>query len=93
VELGVKNGVPFGLRGVAESRTNYGYLCMKGMHFWKCMGHKDRLKKPLYRAKKSDPSRRSAGIKALDIAAEQFAEARSRPMAAMRLPITVRVRH
>jgi nitrate reductase NapA len=35
VELGVKNGVPMGLRGVTESRTNLGYLCMKGMHFWK----------------------------------------------------------
>ena len=75
VELGVKNGVPFGLRGVAESRTNYGYLCMKGMHFWKCMGHKDRLKKPLYRAKKSEPFKEISWDKALDIAAGQFAAA------------------
>lgn len=75
VELGVRNGVPFGLRGVAEARTNYGYLCMKGMHFWKCMGHKDRLKKPLYRAKKSEPFKEISWDKALDIAAEQFAGA------------------
>lgn len=75
VELGVKNGVPFALRGVADARTNYGYLCMKGMHFWKCLGHKDRLTKPLYRAKKSDPFKAISWDKALDIAAGQFAEA------------------
>jgi nitrate reductase NapA len=75
VELGVKNGVPFALRGVAESRTNYGYLCMKGMHFWKCMGHKDRLRKPLYRAKKTEPFKAISWDKALDIAASRFADA------------------
>ena len=75
VELGVKNGVPFGLRGIADSRTNYGYLCMKGMHFWKCMGHKDRLKKPLYRAKKSESFKEISWDKALDIAADRFADA------------------
>ncbi len=75
VELGVKNGVPFALRGVADARTNYGYLCMKGMHFWKCLGHKDRLTKPLYRAKKSDPFKAISWDKALDIAAGEFAEA------------------
>jgi len=75
VELGVKNGVPFALRGVSESRTNFGYLCMKGMHFWKCMGHKDRLNKPLYRAKKSDPFKEISWEKALDIAATRFADA------------------
>ena len=53
VELGVKDGVPMGLRGIAEARTNFGYVCMKGMHFWKCMRHPDRLTKPLYREKKS----------------------------------------
>ena len=75
VELGVKNGVPFALRGVADARTNYGYLCMKGMHFWKCMGHKDRLTKPLYRERKADPFKEISWDKALDIAAERFSSA------------------
>ena len=75
VELGVKDGVPMGLRGVAESRTNFGYVCMKGMHFWKCMRHPDRLTKPLYREKKSDKFKEISWDKALDIAASQFAEA------------------
>ncbi len=73
VELGVKNGAPMGLRGIGAARTNYGYLCMKGMHFWKCMGHKDRLVKPLYRAKKSEPFKEISWEQAIDIAAEKFA--------------------
>ena len=75
LELGVKNGMPIGLRGVSESRTNFGYLCMKGMHFWKCMRHPDRLTKPLYRDKKTDTFREISWDKALDIAAGKFAEA------------------
>ncbi|TKB24141.1 nitrate reductase [Desulfopila sp. IMCC35006] len=75
VELGVKDGVPMGLRGVAESRTNFGYVCMKGTYFWKCMRHPDRLTKPLYRAKKSDAFKEISWDKALDIAADQFARA------------------
>jgi nitrate reductase NapA len=75
VELGVKDGLPMGLRGVSESRTNFGYVCMKGMHFWKCMRHPDRLTKPLYREKKSDEFKEISWDKALDIAASQFAEA------------------
>lgn len=75
VEMGVKNGTPMGLRGIPESRTNYGYVCMKGMHFWKCNRHPDRLTKPLYRAKKSDTFKEISWDKALDIAAEQFAKA------------------
>ena len=75
LELGVKNGVPVGLRGVADARTNFGYLCMKGMHFWKCMRHKDRLVKPLYREKKAEGFKEISWDKALDIAAEKFADA------------------
>ena len=75
VELGVKNGVPMGLRGVPESRTNFGYVCMKGMHFWQCMRHPDRLTKPLYREKKTGKFQEISWDKALDIAAEKFAEA------------------
>ena len=65
VELGVKDGVPMGLRGVSESRTNFGYVCMKGMHFWKCMRHPDRLTKPLYREKKTDKFQEISWDKAL----------------------------
>ncbi|WP_457574273.1 molybdopterin oxidoreductase family protein [Desulfolithobacter sp.] len=75
VELGVKNGQPVGLRGVPEARTNFGYVCMKGMHFWKCMRHADRLTRPLYREKKTDSFREISWEKALDIAASKFAEA------------------
>lgn len=75
VELGVKDWVPMGLRGVPESRTNFGYVCMKGLHFWKCMRHPDRLTKPLYREKKTDKFQEISWDKALDIAADKFAEA------------------
>ena len=75
VELGVKNGEPMGLRGVSDSRTNFGYVCMKGMHFWKCMRHPDRLTKPLYRKSKKDSFKEISWDEALDIAASQFAEA------------------
>ncbi len=75
VELGVRDGKPIGLRGVAEARTNYGYLCMKGMHFWKCIGHKERLDTPLYRKSKKDDFRKISWEEALDIAADAFAGA------------------
>ncbi len=74
VELGMKGDRPVALRGVPGSRTNYGYLCMKGMLFYKVMEHPDRLKKPLYRAKKSDPFTEISWDRALDIAARAFAE-------------------
>ncbi|MCD6390189.1 MAG: nitrate reductase, partial [Desulfobulbaceae bacterium] len=74
LELGVKNGNPVALRGVPESRTNFGYVCMKGMKFWKFMQHKDRLTKPLYRAKKTDKFKEISWDEALDIAAEKFAD-------------------
>ena len=75
VELGVKDGTPMGIRGVADSRTNFGFVCMKGMHFWKCMRHPDRLTKPLYRKKKTDKFQEISWDKALDIAATEFAKA------------------
>ena len=75
LELGVKNGQPIGMRGVPEARTNFGYLCMKGMNFWKCMRHPDRLTKPLYRAKKTDKFKEISWDKAIDLAAEAFAQA------------------
>ena len=75
VELGVKNGEPMGLRGVSDSRTNYGYVCMKGMHFWKCMRHPDRLTMPLYRKSKEEPFKEISWDQALDAAASEFAKA------------------
>ena len=75
VELGLKNGRPVAIRGVPESRTNFGYLCMKGMLFYQLMPHPDRLKKPLYRANKKDKFREISWKEALDIVASQFAEA------------------
>ncbi|MCG2744044.1 MAG: molybdopterin-dependent oxidoreductase, partial [Desulfobacteraceae bacterium] len=75
LELGVKNGLPVALRGVPQSRTNMGYLCMKGMHFWKLMNHPERLTTPLYRAKKSDKFKKISWDEAMDIAADKFAGA------------------
>ncbi|HBT97692.1 MAG TPA: molybdopterin oxidoreductase [Desulfobulbaceae bacterium] len=75
LELGVRNGQPIGLRGIPEARTNFGYLCMKGMNFWKCMQHPDRLTKPLYRAKKTDKFQEISWDKAIDLAADAFAKA------------------
>ena len=73
LEMGVKDGNPVALRGVPESRTNMGYVCMKGMKFWKFMRHADRLTKPLYREKKTDKFQEISWDRALDIAAEKFA--------------------
>lgn len=75
VDLGLKNGKPVVIRGVSNSRTNLGYLCMKGMLFYKIIGHPDRLKTPLYRAKKTDPFKKISWNEALDIAAREFAAA------------------
>ena len=75
LDLGVKNGKAVALRGVPESRTNMGYLCMKGMLFYKLMGHPQRLTKPLYRESKSQPFKEISWDQALDIAAKKFAEA------------------
>jgi nitrate reductase (cytochrome) len=73
VEMGVNNGKAVALRGVPDSRTNFGYVCMKGMLFYKCMDHPDRLTKPLYREKKTDKFKEISWDKALDIAASKFA--------------------
>ncbi|MBV5328502.1 MAG: molybdopterin-dependent oxidoreductase [Chlorobium sp.] len=75
LELGVTNGLPTALRGIPQSRTNLGFLCMKGMHFWKVMNHKDRLTTPLYREKKTDKFKKISWEQALEIAAQKFAGA------------------
>ena len=77
LELGVKNGKAVALRGISDSRTNYGYLCMKGMLFYKLMGYNnpDRLKKPLYRKSKKEPFKEISWDEALNIAAKEFAKA------------------
>ena len=75
VELGVKNGRAVAIRGVSDSRTNMGFLCMKGMLFYKLMSHPERLKKPLYRANKNQPFKEISWDEALDIAAKEFAKA------------------
>jgi len=74
VELGVNNGKAVALRGVPDSRTNFGYVCMKGMLFYKCMAHPDRLTQPLYRKNKTDKFKEISWDQALDIAASKFAD-------------------
>ena len=79
VQLGINSkGSPVAMRGEPKSRTNFGYLCMKGMMFYKIMNHPDRLKMPLYREKKTDKFREISWDKALDIAAQKFAEAKQK---------------
>lgn len=75
LELGIRNGKAVALRGVPESRTNFGYVCMKGMLFYKLMDHPERLTKPLYRARKDQPFKEISWDKALDVAAKEFAGA------------------
>ncbi len=75
VELGVKNGKPVAIRGVPQAKTNFGFLCMKGMLFYKLMGHPERLKKPLYRTNKRLPFQEISWDDALEIAAKEFAKA------------------
>ena len=75
VELGLKDGRPVALRGVSGSKTNLGFLCMKGMLFHRIMYHPDRLKKPLYRERKDQPFKEISWEEALDIAAAKFAQA------------------
>jgi len=75
VDLGLRGGKPVALRGVPDSRTSLGYLCMKGTLFYKLIGHPDRLTRPLYRARKTDPFKPISWDQALDIAAKEFAQA------------------
>ena len=77
VELGLSGGRPVAIRGVPESRTNFGYLCMKGMLFYKVMEHPDRLTMPLYREHKDQPFQEISWDAALDIAAKRFAEVKT----------------
>lgn len=77
VQLGINSkGQPVAMRGEPKSRTNFGYLCMKGMMFYKIMNHPDRLTMPLYRERKDQPFKEISWDKALDIAARKFAEAK-----------------
>ncbi len=75
LELGVKDGKPVALRGITDAKTNFGFLCMKGMLFYKIMTHKDRLTRPLYRKSKKEPFKEISWEQALDIAAKEFAKA------------------
>ncbi len=74
VYLGLKNGKPVAIKGITESATNKGFVCMKGMLFYKIIHHPERLKKPLYRERKDQPFREISWEEALDIAARKFAE-------------------
>ncbi len=77
VELGLNTaGKPVALRGITDSRTNFGYLCMKGMMFYRIMTHPDRLTKPLYRERKNQEFKEISWDEALDIAAQKFAQAK-----------------
>jgi len=72
--LGVKNGKAVAVKGVENSKTNFGFLCMKAFLQYKIYNHPDRLKYPLLRQKNGE-FKRISWDKAMDIMATKFAKA------------------
>jgi len=75
VWLGLKNGKPAVIRGEKDSAINFGFLCMKGMLFYKLFRHPDRLTQPLYRKSKKEPFTPISWEKAFDIIADEMIKA------------------
>jgi nitrate reductase NapA len=75
VWLGLKNGKPAIIRGEKHSQINFGFLCMKGMLFYKLFRHPDRLTQPLYRKKKDEPFKPISWNEALNIIADEMIKA------------------
>ncbi|MEO2068268.1 MAG: molybdopterin-dependent oxidoreductase [Desulfurobacteriaceae bacterium] len=75
VWLGFKNGKPAIIRGERSSAINQGFLCMKGMLFYKLFRHPDRLTQPLYRKSKKEPFRPISWEKAFEIIADEMIKA------------------
>jgi len=71
VYYGVKNGKIVAVKGNPKAKTNYGFLCIKGMLAYKSMYHKDRLKTPLIR-QKNGKMKEVSWDKALDHVADKF---------------------
>ncbi len=72
VWLGLKDGKPAIISGVRNSSINSGFLCMKGMLFYKLFRHPDRLTQPLYRKSKNEPFKPVSWEKAFDIIADEM---------------------
>jgi nitrate reductase NapA len=75
VWLGLRNGKPAVIRGEKNSQINFGFLCMKGMLFYKIFRHPDRLTQPLYRKSKKEPFKPISWEKAFDIMADEMIKA------------------
>ena len=96
VWLGLRNGKPAVIRGERNSAINFGFLCMKGMLFYKLFRHPDRLTQPLYRKSKKEPFKPISWEKAIDIIADEMIKAIKKesglPLVGQELPITVQVK-
>jgi len=75
VWLGFKDGKPAVIRGERNSAINFGFLCMKGMLFYKLFRHPDRLTQPLYRKSKKEPFKPISWEKAYEIIADEMIKA------------------
>ncbi len=75
VWLGFRNGKPAVIRGERKSAINFGFLCMKGMLFYKLFRHPDRLTQPLYRKSKKEPFKPISWEKAYEIIADEMIKA------------------
>lgn len=75
VYLGVKNGRVVAAKGNPEAKTNFGFLCVKGMLAYKVMEHPDRLKHPLIR-QADGTFQQASWDEALDLVAGRFMELR-----------------
>ena len=75
VWLGFRNGKPAVIRGERHSEINFGFLCMKGMLFYKLFRHPDRLTQPLYRKSKKEPFKPISWEQAYEIIADEMIKA------------------
>ncbi len=77
VYVGVKGDKVVATKGNPDAKTNFGFLCVKGMMAYKIMEHPDRLKKPLVR--QADGNFKEAGWdEALDLVAGKFKDLRTK---------------
>lgn len=77
VYVGVKGGKVVATKGNPDAKTNFGFLCVKGMMAYKIMEHPDRLKKPLVR-QADGKFKEASWDEALGLVAGKFKDLRSK---------------
>jgi len=77
VYVGVKGGRAVAIKGNPAAKTNFGFLCVKGMLAYKVMEHPDRLKYPLVRKPDGD-FKRVSWDEALDLVTSKFTTLRNK---------------